>query len=100
VQDGAQAPGVVCDESGWLARSGGTCPLCGKITRSTPNVIDELVQAVVDEGGSIRQVRAQTQLSDALAAAELRFPLPPRPTDGHPPLPLQVSDHCRARSAT
>ena len=88
VQDGAQAPGVVCDESGWLARSGGTCPLCGKVTRSTPDVIDELVQAVVDEGGSIRHVRAQTQLGDALTAAELRFPLPPRPADGHPRLPL------------
>ena len=82
VQDGVQAPGVVCDDSRWLALSGTTCPLCGNLTRSTPDVIDELVQAVVDEGGSVRHVRAETTLSDFLTAAELRFPLPPRPTDG------------------
>ena len=88
VQDGAQAPGVVCDESGWLALSGDTCPLCGKATRSTPDVIDELVQAVADEGGSIRHIRAETELSDVPTAAELRFPLPPRPAEGHRRLPL------------
>lgn len=79
VRDGAQAPGVVCDDSRWLALSGASCPLCGKVTRPTPDVIDELVQTVVDEGGSVRHVRAETKLSDLLTAAELRFPLPPRP---------------------
>jgi hypothetical protein len=88
VEDGAQVPGVVCDESGWLALSGATCPLCGKVTRSTPDIIDELVQAVIDGSGSVRPVRAPTQLSDFQTAAELRFPLPRRPADGHPPLPL------------
>ena len=82
VQDGAQAPGVVCDDSRWLALSGATCPQCGQATRLTPDVIDDLVQAVVDEGGSVRHVRAETKLSDFLTAAELRFPLPPRPGGG------------------
>ena len=63
---------MVCDDSRWLARSGAICPQCGKVTRSTSDVIDELVQAVVDEGGSLRHVRAETQLSDFLIAAELR----------------------------
>jgi Bacterial archaeo-eukaryotic release factor family 10 len=79
VQDGASVPGVVCDESGWLALSGQTCPLCGRTTRSTPDVLDELVQAVVDDSGSVRHIRAETRLSDVETAAELRFPLPPRP---------------------
>ena len=33
VEDGLEAPGVVCDESGWLAMSGEVCPLCGRATR-------------------------------------------------------------------
>jgi peptide chain release factor subunit 1 len=77
VQEGATAPGVVCDESGWLAPSGDTCPICGKPTRHTPDVIDELVTVVIDEGGSTRHIEAGTELSEYLVAAELRFPLPP-----------------------
>ena len=77
VQEGATAPGVVCDESGWLALSGAVCPLCGKPARHAPDVIDELVQAVIDEGGSIKHVEADTKLADYVVAALLRFPLPP-----------------------
>jgi peptide chain release factor subunit 1 len=77
VQEGATAPGVVCDESHWLATSGDTCPLCGKPTRRTPDVIDELVVTVIDEGGSTRNIEADTKLSEYLVAADLRFPLPP-----------------------
>jgi hypothetical protein len=77
VVQGAIAPGVVCDESRWLAASGDICPLCGKPTRRTPDVIDELVAVVIDEGGSAKHVEADTKLSEYLVAAELRFPLPP-----------------------
>jgi peptide chain release factor subunit 1 len=86
VQEEAEAPGVVCDASGWFATSGETCPLCGGPTRKTPDVIDELVEAVIDEGGSIQHVRAETELRQHLTAAWLRFPLPPGPglTDGAP----------------
>ena len=77
VLQGAIAPGVVCDESHWLATSGDTCPLCGNPTRRTPNVIGELVAVVIDEGGSARHVEADDRLSEYLVAAELRFPLPP-----------------------
>ncbi|MET7764021.1 hypothetical protein ABZS71_19060 [Streptomyces sp. NPDC005393] len=79
VQEGETAPGVVCDQSGWLATSGDTCPLCGEPTRQTPDVIDELVEAVIDEGGGIKHVRADTELRKHLTAASLRFPLPPEP---------------------
>ena len=79
VQAGAVAPGVVCDASGWFATSGEACPLCGSATRRTPDVIDELIEAVIDEGGSIHHVRADTELREHLTAASLRFALPPNP---------------------
>jgi len=79
VQEGAVAPGVVCDQSGWLARSGEACRLCGRPTRRTPDVIDELVEAVIDAGGSIGHVKADTALKEHEVAASLRFPLPPQP---------------------
>jgi peptide subunit release factor 1 (eRF1) len=77
VQQGAPVRGVVCDESGWLALSGKTCPLCGKPARHTPDVVDELVHAVIDEGGAIKHVEAGTKLDDFALAAALRFSLPP-----------------------
>ncbi|HWC86085.1 MAG TPA: hypothetical protein VG388_06080 [Solirubrobacteraceae bacterium] len=79
VEEGATVPGVVCDESGWLARSADICPLCGKETRATDDVIDELVEAVIDEGGSIRHITVETELRKRLTGASLRFPLPPLP---------------------
>jgi peptide chain release factor subunit 1 len=77
VHDGAMAPGVVCDASGWLGTTEERCPLCARPTRRTPDVIDELVEAVIDEGGSIQHVRADTDLRERLTAAWLRFALPP-----------------------
>jgi peptide subunit release factor 1 (eRF1) len=82
VQEGVTASGVVCDDSGWLALAGDTCPICGKPTRHTPDVIEELVQAVIDESGSIEHVEADTPLKEHTLAAALRFPLPPENSAG------------------
>jgi hypothetical protein len=71
VQEGASTPGVVCDESRWLALDGEICPLCGRRTRRTADVIDE--------GGSIHHVPGDAELGGRLAAAALRFQLPPAP---------------------
>jgi peptide chain release factor subunit 1 len=79
VQDGSSMPGVVCDESRWFALRGERCPLCGRATRRTPDVIDELAEAVIDEGGAIHHVRAVTELAEKLIASSLRFVLPPIP---------------------
>lgn len=79
VQEDATAPGVVCDESGWLAESGDTCIICGGATRRTEDVIDELAVAVIDTGGTVEHVVADTPLRVHVAAADLRFPLPPKP---------------------
>jgi len=77
--DGAVVPGVVCDKSGWLARSGDSCPLCGNPTRTTPDIIDELAQEVIAEGGSIKHITDDERLAEPLTAASIRFPLPPEP---------------------
>jgi peptide chain release factor subunit 1 len=79
VQDGAMVPGVVCDHDRWRALDGDTCPLCDRPVRRTPDVIDELAQIVMDDGGSIKHVSVDTVLTEKLAAAILRFPLPPQP---------------------
>jgi hypothetical protein len=79
VQDGAIEPGVVCDESRCFALRGEACPICGRRTRKTPDVLDELVEAMLDAGAAVHHVRAETELSDKLLAGSLRFALPPMP---------------------
>jgi hypothetical protein len=41
--------------------------------------VDELVEVIIDEGGSIEHVRAGTALREYVVVASLRFPLPPEP---------------------
>jgi peptide chain release factor subunit 1 len=76
-----EVPGVVCDRGdGWMALVGETCPLCGNPTRLVPDVVDDLVEAVVEEGGAIDHVvQEDTPLRRHRAAAALRFALPPLP---------------------
>jgi hypothetical protein len=78
-QEGASSPGVVCDESRWFGLHGDTCPVCGRKTRRAPDVIEELVEAVIDDGGSLHHVPADAGLGERLVAASLRFQLPPAP---------------------
>lgn len=77
LHDEVSVPGVVCDESGWLGRTGDSCPVCGRPTRPTSDVLDELVAAVVDDGGAVEHVHAATELERHSAAALLRFRPPP-----------------------
>jgi peptide chain release factor subunit 1 len=79
VQEGADAPGVVCEQSHWLGLSGERCPICGRPTREAPDIIDELAEAVIDESGSVHHVPADAGLAERIAAASLRFPLPAPP---------------------
>lgn len=79
ILDGVQEPGVVCDQSRWLGRSGDTCPVCGQPTRATPDVIAELAEAVVADRGVIRHVADSDWLAEHQVAAALRFPPPPAP---------------------
>jgi peptide chain release factor subunit 1 len=75
VHHDAQQPGRVSDNCGWLGLSGDDCPVCGHPLRETPDVIDDMAAAVVDAGGRVEHVHADTALADARVAAWLRFPL-------------------------
>jgi peptide subunit release factor 1 (eRF1) len=79
VRDGAAVPGVVCDDSRWLATSGDVCPVCRSPTRHAPDILDELAADVIGADGSARQIAADLMSEEYLAAAKLRFPLPARP---------------------
>jgi peptide subunit release factor 1 (eRF1) len=80
VHDEVSRAGVVCPRDGWLGESAGTCPVCGTPTRHTPDVIDELTERVIDEGGSVEHVAIDTELEPQLVGAVLRFPLPSLPS--------------------
>ncbi|MFY9930657.1 MAG: hypothetical protein WAK82_21910 [Streptosporangiaceae bacterium] len=77
VRDGTTLLGVLCDECHWLAVSGDVCPVCGKPTRYTPDVLDELAAAVIETGGSARQITAGLMPEEYPTAAKLRFPPSP-----------------------
>jgi NADPH-dependent 2,4-dienoyl-CoA reductase/sulfur reductase-like enzyme len=79
VHDEVTAPGVVCPQDGWLGESGDACPISGTKTRQTPDVIDELTERVVDDGGTVKHVMVETELAPHRVAAVLRFPLPASP---------------------
>ena len=80
VQEGSEQAGAVCEADGYLTVEGAKCPICGRALRRTPDVLDELVQSVIDEGGAVEHVTADTALREHVTAAMLRFPLPPHPT--------------------
>ena len=80
VHDDLTTPGVVCPECGWLGEAGDVCPVCGAEPRHEDDIIDELVEKVIDDGGSIEHVEAETELAAHVVAALLRFPLPPLPS--------------------
>ncbi|GAA2639845.1 hypothetical protein GCM10010399_86650 [Dactylosporangium fulvum] len=79
VEEGVEQPGVVCDRDGWMSLAGEACALCGEPVRATTDVIDELVESVMDDGGSVRHIRFDTELRDHAVGARLRFPLPEKP---------------------
>jgi hypothetical protein len=80
IPDGAgTVPGVVCDDSGWLALAGDTCPICGGSTRHTWDVLEDLTEAIRAEGGTVRHIADDDRLRDHEVAAQLRFRLPDRP---------------------
>jgi peptide subunit release factor 1 (eRF1) len=74
-----QAAGVVCDVCGWLGESGDTCPVSGDPLRHTPDVVDELLESVLRDGGEVRMLADDIAPEGRTPLAHLRFPLPPQP---------------------
>jgi hypothetical protein len=74
-----EAPGVVCDACGWLGESGDTCPVSNDPLRRVPDVVDQLVQSVLRDGGEVHTLEEGVAPDAPTPAAHLRFPLPPEP---------------------
>ncbi|MDT7775927.1 MAG: peptide chain release factor subunit 1 [Pseudonocardiales bacterium] len=79
LEDGVLVSGVVCDNCGWMSVRGSECVQCGRQVRAVVDVLDELTESVISEGGAITHVQVPTELSRHLVGAALRFDLPPPP---------------------
>ena len=77
VDDDQEVTGAVCTRCGWLGVAHrDSCPVCGGSMRDTVDVIDEAAAAVIDAGGEIEHVYAETPLRQHVVAALTRFPVP------------------------
>ena len=69
-------PGVVCNECGFLARSGDVCPVCGSRMFAVDDVVAALMEAVVEAGGAVSQIRVASPLDAHGVGTLTRFPVP------------------------
>ena len=79
LRDADEAAGVVCDSCGWLGESGDVCPVSGNQLRHAQDIVDQLVQSVLRDGGEVRMLEEGIAPEGRTPGAYLRFPLPPEP---------------------
>ncbi|MCU1498345.1 MAG: hypothetical protein JWM47_2298 [Acidimicrobiales bacterium] len=78
VDDEVEVAGLACDNCGWVGLAvdeTGTCPVCAHRVHATADVIDEMAVGVIDAGGTVEHVYADTPLHEHQVAAMLRFPV-------------------------
>jgi len=71
VPDDGMIPGFACDRCGALSAVRGGCPGCGTAARPVPDLLEEMVQRTLDDGGQVTVVRD----APFSVAAKLRFPV-------------------------
>jgi hypothetical protein len=74
VPDDAAAAGWACERCGTLSITGGECAVCRAVTWQVPDIVEELIGKVLDDGGSAEPVRGAERGIGGLAAG-LRFPI-------------------------
>ena len=75
--DDRELAGAVCPRCSWLGVTRpSACPVCGGSPRSTPDIVDEAAAAVIDAGGEVEHVYADTPLRQHVVASLTRFPVP------------------------
>jgi hypothetical protein len=79
LREADEAAGVVCDACGWLGEDGDICPVSGDQLRRAPDIVDQLVQSVLRDGGEVHTLEEGVAPDARTPAAHLRFPLPPQP---------------------
>lgn len=68
-------PGKVCPSCGWLGLVAETCPICGATMDRTVDVIDEVMEATVDSGGTILATLTGSDAVEGIGAT-LRYRIP------------------------
>jgi peptide chain release factor subunit 1 len=81
VESDVTAAGVVCEACGWLGLWGPACAACECPVRGSDDVIDELVESVIEQGGAVHRIRVDTPLRGWSVAATLRFSLEAVPAE-------------------
>ncbi len=69
-------PGVVCNQCGYLSRTGEVCPVCGASLFPVDDVVAALMEAVVGAGGAVHQIDVPSPLDVHGVGALTRFPVP------------------------
>lgn len=76
VAGGFTRPGVVCNQCGFLSRTGSECPVCGAALFEVDDVVAALMESVVGAGGSVNQIGVASPLDVHGVGALTRFPVP------------------------
>ncbi|MEX1124258.1 MAG: hypothetical protein WD895_04670 [Acidimicrobiia bacterium] len=66
-------PGVICNQCGYLARSGDGCPVCSTPMFSVEDVVAAAMDATVAAGGTVHQIEVASQLDVEGVGAVTRF---------------------------
>lgn len=75
VTESPRVPGAICDECTWISLSGGECQGCGAEMRSVCDVVDEVIEAVIRDRGTVEGIGADTALDAHGVGGLLRFAL-------------------------
>lgn len=67
--------GVICDQCGYLAREGRTCPVCGSPMFAVDDIVGSVMDAVVAAGGRVVQLRVASPVDSHGVGALTRFPV-------------------------
>jgi peptide subunit release factor 1 (eRF1) len=67
--------GAMCNNCGFLARSGTVCPVCGSAMFQVDDIVAAAMEATVGSGGRIHQLRVSSPLDGHGVGAVTRFAL-------------------------
>ena len=65
--------GVICNQCGFLARSGDICPVCSAATFPVEDVVAAAMDATVGNGGAVQQIEVASRLDVEGVGAMVRF---------------------------
>lgn len=69
-------PGMVCNECGYLSRTGESCPVCDSRLFPVDDVVAALMESTISAGGAIHQIAVPSPLDVQGVGALTRFPVP------------------------